>query len=893
VIVEEAAEILEPSLVATLTANTRHLILIGDHQQLRPQVNTYELRKKYHFDVSMMERLIKNKFPYKSLQKQSRMRPEFSELLKDIYPYLEDNTSVVTNNQKLECMVKSMFFWNHQHIETGVADQGISRSKTNPKEAEMAVYLAMYFLLNGVKKSEITILSAYLGQARVIRQQLRELKSKLDLLCDTEETITVQTIDMYQGDENKYVIVSLVRSGTDSIGFLNTLNRRCVSQSRAKCGLYYVGNANTLRQVRNSVWDGLITKMEDQGCCSSTIDLCCPRHPDKSRISVRDADSIKKIVENPRLLCKMMCALKMPCGIHICGKCCVPIHDELHDLCRAKVDIILSKCGHKMQKLCHQAENDVRCAEPCQKMNNCKLHTCQNTCGIVHTHDTCGTMVDYKFPGCEHPSPKKKKCSEQISWRCEYPQFVTLPCQHDTKKGCSEDIASIVCQFRPCLKDRKCGHPCINKCGEDCNNGNCTLCEEAHKVKMKKVQHRARQKAKKLIERMKTTDVFTKHEVINGGSSSAEYMSIQDQVLKYIQPMHNFSPYITKIEKITNLILEQKFEECKATAFGDDVQRKFHGTGPEGIEGIPKTGFRMPDKAGMYGQGIYFATDSSKSAQAIYTKGSNKLLLCDVLLGKSKQVNRADPLLTLDKIRRSGFDSIFAPRGTKSSGGVENDEFVVFDAHQALPKYIISYDQGNIRHASQTLSQTVGPRYQKKTIKLGRSIDLNDAFENVARTAESHFFRMIQHHPGRLSNIKIGQVDVVINKDLEDTFEKKKLEFKRSNISCKEVLAYHGTDANNIDSILKTNLQMSYAKRQAFGPGNYFSEFPDVSQGYGSGLLLFRIIPGTETTYNSGDRSRQSTCTKVQDTQGQGGYGQMLIIKDSAQFIPLCVIHVG
>jgi len=38
------------------------LILIGDHEQLRPNVNVFELTHKYHLDVSMFERLINNNF---------------------------------------------------------------------------------------------------------------------------------------------------------------------------------------------------------------------------------------------------------------------------------------------------------------------------------------------------------------------------------------------------------------------------------------------------------------------------------------------------------------------------------------------------------------------------------------------------------------------------------------------------------------------------------------------------------------------------------------------------------------------------------------------------------------------------------------------------------------
>ena len=42
-IVEEAAEILEAHITSSLPLNLQQLILIGDHKQLRPAVNVYQL----------------------------------------------------------------------------------------------------------------------------------------------------------------------------------------------------------------------------------------------------------------------------------------------------------------------------------------------------------------------------------------------------------------------------------------------------------------------------------------------------------------------------------------------------------------------------------------------------------------------------------------------------------------------------------------------------------------------------------------------------------------------------------------------------------------------------------------------------------------------------------
>ena len=44
VIVEEAAEVLEPHVLACLSRGVEHLIKIGDHMQLRPKVQVYQLQ---------------------------------------------------------------------------------------------------------------------------------------------------------------------------------------------------------------------------------------------------------------------------------------------------------------------------------------------------------------------------------------------------------------------------------------------------------------------------------------------------------------------------------------------------------------------------------------------------------------------------------------------------------------------------------------------------------------------------------------------------------------------------------------------------------------------------------------------------------------------------------
>ena len=188
------------------------------------------------------------------------------------------------------------------------------------------------------------------------------------------------------------------------------------------------------------------------------------------------------------------------------------------------------------------------------------------------------------------------------------------------------------------------------------------------------MNYRAKQAIKKLEERAaNSNDEMSIVKLDKNGGSSAEYQEIEDFVMKNIVPMHNWLPTVVEIEKVTNWKVEKKYEQAKLKMKSMTMYaaRKFHGTSNEGVKGITENGFRLPNPSNdnMYGARIYFATDSSKSAREIYTKGSNKLLVCQVLLGKSLPVTGADKKLDIRALRKKGCDSVYAPRNSGSTNG--------------------------------------------------------------------------------------------------------------------------------------------------------------------------------------------------------------------------------
>jgi helicase required for RNAi-mediated heterochromatin assembly 1 len=122
IVVEEAAETMEAPITAACFPSLEHLILVGDHQQLRPhtQVHVFE-DEPYYLNLSLFERLVRNEVAYSTLTRQRRMIPEIRRLLAPIYEdTLKDHDSVKdpANRSHVEGMGgTNSFFFCHEWPE--------------------------------------------------------------------------------------------------------------------------------------------------------------------------------------------------------------------------------------------------------------------------------------------------------------------------------------------------------------------------------------------------------------------------------------------------------------------------------------------------------------------------------------------------------------------------------------------------------------------------------------------------------------------------------------------------------------------------------------------------------------------------------------------------------
>lgn len=221
-------------------------------------------------DVSLFEQLITNGVRSVVLGVQHRMRPEVARLIVPVvYDQLANHPSVC-QYPNVAGMRKNVFFWNHQHDEERESD---SSSFFNQHEVESSLALAHYLCQQGIQQEKITILATYSAQ---LRRMLSHRQTRYNMR--SLDRVHLTTVDDYQGEENDVVILSLVRSNRNKvIGFLRIENRVCVALSRARHGLYILGNMNML-SGSSPLWDHVKKTTNEGQEIGMELVLKCDRH---------------------------------------------------------------------------------------------------------------------------------------------------------------------------------------------------------------------------------------------------------------------------------------------------------------------------------------------------------------------------------------------------------------------------------------------------------------------------------------------------------------------------------------------------------------------------------------------------------------------------------------
>ena len=527
IIFEEAAEVMEAHVLAALTPRTKHLILIGDHLQLRPKVSGYELTKdaNFHFDldISMFERIARDKIlPIATLTTQRRMHPTISAIPRlTWYPNLVDAPEVTEYPSSPRGFQTPLYFVTHDHREGNRGKSaGSSTSYCNDHEAEFLCALAQYVIRQGYSPEQIAILTPYTAQLVALRDRLmgqrmhvfideKNLQELGDIgisiarqnslssnqgatevshsqgrqidssgtasgqavLMNVKECVRLSTVDNFQGEEAEIVLISTVRNNDHGkVGFLSFENRVNVMLTRARHGMYIIGSASTIRRAKNArAFNKVLDYISEEGLIGSDIPLVCENHG-SSILASSPAD----IPSDGG--CRVMCSQQKRCG-HFCTRKCHPDEPE-HETedCLQPCSKVIEECGHLCQRKCF--EKCGSCRVPVSLRLSCGHDGIIPCCDradeeAMQKNNKCNFVIKENFAlPCGHI--RHIRCWENDNKQCLQKCSGIRDCKHECIElyhschvaGENGDFVikhAGICT-RPCGKARKCGHICVTPC---------------------------------------------------------------------------------------------------------------------------------------------------------------------------------------------------------------------------------------------------------------------------------------------------------------------------------------------------------------------------------------------------------------------------------------------
>ena len=944
-LVEEAGEVLEPLLVATLGPWVTRLTLVGDHQQLPPSVENHQLAHDYHFNTSLMERLVKNGLKHVTLNTQARMMPEMAELLLDVYPAYQtsERVDISARCSPPPGALHSMWWWDvRADPDGGEHIDPVARSYVNNGEATAVVSLVKHLVNSGVEPASITVLASYSAQISLIEK--RVMSEIGDVLATGWPT------EMKEGRAARNLLRTLsqqIHAGGGSNGVHEAQLVQCIQVSETFLKLGYLADAKkalklaTQRQRNESVDENAKRVESLEKLKQKVEDFCGCMDDENARSLLNDAINALKELESMAVRWRSTGSSGVPAA----ASCCVLVQDWAEQIIKAGTG--LSEGRHRMLQMISDSsrkhlkelralngvtfssidryqgsENDVVIISLVRSNAECKVGFLREPARrvVAQSRARLGMYVvgdGETFEKSPHWAqlaanlegrgrrgrgiplccPAHKSCMREISWEeadsviqcgiCQQPCGQLMSCGiHTCKRRCHGtggggiDELHMICSE---LVSDTCaaGHPIHRHCFETLSDVQCPTCVKLEKAEREKAERErremeecaARECEAILREVRQMPPRLQKQDLQKHGADAVEYMQVVDRAERYAQGDHGNAIIVSRIEKVINPRLQEQFLaaklKLKSGVLEPKMQSLFHGTGTEGVEGIPKTGFRLPawSEDNMFGQAVYFATDSSKSFQQMYTKGSGCLLLCDVLLGNSCQIAGLEarhPLskyvkksskgrlyldMSKDQLRHAGFDSVYASRGSRDKSGVQFDEMMVYDTNQAIPRYILhiggrSQQSFDWRTSSQRLSNGAMVRKLKEVdVSVNASKELDEFNKAVGQ-----YMRLMGP-----SSRAVAQVDVYESPRVEKTFKDKEDEFKRNGIDAKMIWVFHGTAEANIEAICCDGFRVAHGNQvvngAAFGNGVYTAKGPQTPMGYSEktgahAVILSLALPG-------------------------------------------------
>jgi len=283
VIVDEAAKATYPELAVSF-AKAKKIILVGDHKQLPPILDTEIIEankdtiRLADINESLFEKLYNN-FPENNKHRltiQYRMHPVIGSLISKVFyeNEIQNGTPKEQRITGIPCYDNLAIEWittskllSSRRYEKKVGNASYATYKNN---AELDIIKNKLRELDALTKRTIKVgvITAYSAQKSAIKDMVRQQKFE-------HLQVEVDTVDAFQGGQKEIIIYSTVRSSDKAkrIGFLKSEARLNVSLSRAQSLLIIVGDLTFLNnpQIQGNKFPEIIEYINKTDGCKITI----------------------------------------------------------------------------------------------------------------------------------------------------------------------------------------------------------------------------------------------------------------------------------------------------------------------------------------------------------------------------------------------------------------------------------------------------------------------------------------------------------------------------------------------------------------------------------------------------------------------------------------------
>ncbi|GMH93612.1 hypothetical protein TrST_g2912 [Triparma strigata] len=263
VIVDEAAQCVEPSTLIALELGSHHTVLVGDPKQLPATLfDSSGARDGRRYDRSLFERLEAGNVDVYMLNTQYRMHSEISKFPRARF---YENKLLNSSRNDERTFGKSLLKAMSSSVKTLATPYVIFDLKSQEEKSGMSLInrLEADFVIDIVRalqesfgyenlRNKVGVITPYAKQVKHIS---RQIEAAVNEGCVPVET---NTVDGFQGREKEVIIFSAVRAGKgNGIGFLSDERRMNVALTRPKSMFVLVCDVDRVRKG-DSNWKALV-----------------------------------------------------------------------------------------------------------------------------------------------------------------------------------------------------------------------------------------------------------------------------------------------------------------------------------------------------------------------------------------------------------------------------------------------------------------------------------------------------------------------------------------------------------------------------------------------------------------------------------------------------------